>query len=38
MNDLVTRDTFDVFFHSSGLMGEIIFNRFDYKKQGTIDL
>ena len=37
-NGLVTRETFEIFFHASGLMGEIIFNRFDSKKNGTISI
>jgi hypothetical protein len=35
-NNLVTRETFDLFFHSSGLVGEILFLKFDTQKTGTI--
>lgn len=35
-NNLVTRETFELFFHSSGLIGEILFLKFDHKKNGTI--
>lgn len=37
-NQLVTRETFDVFFHANGLIGEILFQRFDANKKGTISL
>ena len=35
-NNLVNRETFDLFFHSSGLIGEILFLRFDTNSNGTI--
>lgn len=35
-NNLVTRETFDLFFHSSGLVGEILFLKFDANKTGAI--
>jgi Ca2+-binding EF-hand superfamily protein len=37
-NKLLTRETFDIFFHSSGLIGEIIFIKFDSSKKGVITL
>lgn len=36
-NDRVTREGFDLFFHSSGLIGEILFLKFNKAKNGTID-
>lgn len=35
-NGQLSRETFDVFFHSSGLIGEIIFLKFDSSKDGVI--
>jgi Ca2+-binding EF-hand superfamily protein len=35
-NRLLTRETFDTFFRSCGLIGEIIFLKFDASKNGTI--
>ncbi len=33
---IVSRDTFQVFFHNSGLMAELMFSKFDELKTGTI--
>jgi hypothetical protein len=35
-NGQVARETFDQFFHSSGLIGEILFLKFDKNKTGSI--
>jgi Ca2+-binding EF-hand superfamily protein len=35
-DNIVSRDTFQVFFHNSGLMAELMFSKFDEKKNGTI--
>lgn len=35
-NNIVTRDTFEVFFHANGLMAELLFSRFDQQKTGAI--
>jgi Ca2+-binding EF-hand superfamily protein len=35
-NNQLSRETFDMFFHSSGLIGEIIFIKFDSSKKGVI--
>jgi hypothetical protein len=34
--EIVSRDTFQVFFHNSGLMAELMFSKFDYKKTGSL--
>jgi hypothetical protein len=35
-NNIVTRDTFEVFFHANGLMAELLFSRFDPQQTGVI--
>lgn len=35
-NNIVTRETFEVFFHASGLMAELLFIKFNQKKSGEI--
>lgn len=32
--NIVSRETFEVFFHASGLMAELLFLKFDKKKCG----
>ena len=35
-DSIVSRDTFQVYFHNNGLMAELMFSKFDLQKTGTI--
>jgi hypothetical protein len=35
-SNIVSRETFEVFFHASGLMAEVLFIKFDKNKTGEI--